>query len=72
MAKKVAAQMTDQLVDAVFPMKIININGKQVFINRGKDGGLKVGEVLKVFRPGEILIDPDTGKIWVLWNLKLG
>lgn len=62
MAKKVAAQMTDQLVDAVFPMKIININGKQVFINRGKDGGLKVGEVLKVFRPGEILIDPDTGE----------
>lgn len=62
MAKKVAAQMTDQLVDAVFPMKVINRQAGQVFLNRGKDGGLKVGQVLKVFRPGITLIDPDTGE----------
>jgi hypothetical protein len=62
MAKDVSAQMTDQLVDAVFPMQIINIQGKQVFINRGQDGGLEVGTVLKVFRPGIALIDPDTGE----------
>ncbi len=62
MAKKVAAQMTDQLVDAVFPMRVLNVQGKQVWINRGKDGGLKKGDVLKVFRPGIELIDPDTGE----------
>jgi len=62
MAKKIAAQMTDQLVDAVFPMKVLNVQGSQVFINRGKDGGLKKGDVLKVFRPGIELIDPDTGE----------
>ncbi len=62
MAKKIAAQMTDQLVDAVFPMKILNVQGKQVWINRGKDGGLKKGDILKVFRPGIELIDPDTGE----------
>ena len=62
MAKKVAAQMTDQLVDAVFPMRSLNIQGQQVWINRGKDGGLKKGDVLKVFRPGIALIDPDTGE----------
>jgi hypothetical protein len=62
MAKDVSAQMTDQLVDAVFSMQIINIQGKQVFINRGQDGGLEVGTVLKVFRPGIALIDPDTGE----------
>lgn len=62
MAKKIAAQMTDQLVDAVFPMRILNIQGQQAFINRGKDGGLKKGQVLKVFRPGISLIDPDTGE----------
>ncbi len=61
MAKKIAAQMTDQLVDAVYPMKILNVQGSQVWINRGKDGGLKKGDVLKVFRPGIELIDPDTG-----------
>jgi len=62
MAKKVAAQMTDQLVDAVFPMRVLNVQGAQVWINRGKDGGLKKGNVLKVFRPGIALIDPDTGE----------
>ncbi|ARU59148.1 hypothetical protein OLMES_5164 [Oleiphilus messinensis] len=62
MAKKVASQMTDQLVDAVFPMKVLNVQGKQVFINRGQDGGIKEGETLRVFRPGIALIDPDTGE----------
>ncbi|MCW8931036.1 MAG: hypothetical protein OQL19_12455 [Gammaproteobacteria bacterium] len=62
MAKKVAAQMTDQLVDVVFPMKVLNVKGSQIWINRGKDGGLKKGDTLKVFRPGIELIDPDTGE----------
>ncbi|MCU7835837.1 MAG: hypothetical protein KZQ83_11380 [gamma proteobacterium symbiont of Taylorina sp.] len=62
MAKKIAAQMTDQLVDAVYPMRILNVQGQQVWINRGKDGALKKGDVLKVFRPGIELIDPDTGE----------
>ncbi|MFK5984948.1 MAG: FlgT C-terminal domain-containing protein [Pseudomonadota bacterium] len=62
MAKKVAAQMTDQLVDIVFPMRVLNIQGNKVFINRGKDGGLKKGQILQVFKPGVALIDPDTGE----------
>ena len=31
-------------------------------INRGKDGGVRMGEKLDVFFAGEELIDPDTGK----------
>ena len=62
MAKKVSGQMADQLVDIVFPMRILNVKGKQVFINRGKDGGLKKGQLLNVFKPGVALIDPDTGE----------
>ena len=62
LSKKVAAQMADQLVDIVFPMKVLSRKNKQVFINRGKDGGLKVGSVLNVYEPGEQLIDPDTGE----------
>lgn len=62
MAKAVSAQMADQLVDSVFPMRILNVQGRQVWINRGQDGGLSEGDVLKVFRPGVELIDPDTGE----------
>lgn len=62
MAKKVSAQMADQLVDTVFPMRVLNSQGNQVWINRGKDGGLKVGDILNVYCPGEELVDPDTGE----------
>ncbi len=62
MAKKVAAQMTSQLVNVVFPMQIINIQRNKVYINRGNDGGLKKGQILTVFKPGVTLIDPITGE----------
>lgn len=61
-SKRVSAQMADQLVDSVFPMKVINAQGNEVWINRGQDGGLKVGDTLTVFAPGVELIDPDTGE----------
>ena len=62
MAKNVAAQMADQLVDTVFPMLVINAEGNTVWINRGKDGGLKKGEILNVYKPGKDLVDPYTGE----------
>ncbi|MCB1801189.1 MAG: hypothetical protein KDI82_05840 [Gammaproteobacteria bacterium] len=62
MAKEVAAQLADQFVAAVFPMKVVQrTRGGQVIINRGKDGGMQMGETLEVFFAGEELIDPDTG-----------
>jgi len=63
MAKKIAGQLADQFVAALYPMKIVKRGSKgKVFINRGKDGGLKKGQILEVFSAGEALIDPDTGK----------
>ena len=63
MAKDVAAQLADQFVAAVFPMKVVKrTRANQVILNRGKDGGMKMGEVLEVFFAGEELIDPDTGE----------
>lgn len=63
MAKAVAADLADQFVDAVYPMKVVKrTRNNQVIINRGKDGGLKKGQKYEVFFAGEELIDPDTGE----------
>lgn len=62
MAKDIAAQMADELVDTVFLMRVLERQGSQVWINRGDDGGLKAGDILHVYRPGPELIDPDTGE----------
>jgi hypothetical protein len=62
MAKAVAAKLADQFVAQVYPMKVIKrTKTNQLIINRGKDGGLKVGDQLNVYFAGEELIDPDTG-----------
>ena len=63
MASTIAADFAEKLVDAVFPMLIIGVQGTNVFLNRGDDGGLRQGDVLAVFRPGMELIDPYTGEM---------
>ncbi|ACL02526.1 hypothetical protein Dalk_0821 [Desulfatibacillum aliphaticivorans] len=61
MAHNIAVKLADELVDFVYPMKIIKIKGTTVWLNRGRDGGLKAGQKLNIYFPGEELIDPDTG-----------
>lgn len=59
---RVAADLANQLSDTIFPITVIQVKGKQLYVNRGKDGGLKVGEKFVIFCPGEDLIDPTTGE----------
>ncbi|MEA3465217.1 MAG: CsgG/HfaB family protein [Thermodesulfobacteriota bacterium] len=63
MAKEVAAKLADQFIDSVYPMKVVKRDRRgRVIINRGKDSGLKKGQILEVFYADEDLIDPDTGE----------
>lgn len=63
MVKKVSGSLADQFIDYLYPMKVVKRDRKgQVIINRGKDGGLKKGQLLDVFYADEELIDPDTGE----------
>ena len=62
LAKAVSAQMVNQFRDLVFPVKIIKVKNMLVYLNRGQDGGYKKGMILNVYKPGEELIDPDTGE----------
>lgn len=47
----------------LYPVKVMGTaaNGV-VYLNRGKDAGLQIGTVFDVMRPGQELIDPDTGR----------
>lgn len=41
--------------------KLIKADPSQVYINAGSEGGVSSGMEFEVYRPGEALIDPDTG-----------
>lgn len=57
-----AGQLANQLSDTVFPITVIRAQGKKLYINRGNDSGLKIGEKFVIFENGEELVDPQTGE----------
>ncbi len=60
-----AAAIAAELGDVPWAGRVVMVKDGQVYINVGSNGGLRVGDVLTVSRPGEELVDPATG-------LKLG
>lgn len=61
LADAYADQTVVNLMNAVFPIKVAAVVSGVAYVNRGNDGGLSVGEVLTAVRPGQPIIDPDTG-----------
>ncbi|MCW8931037.1 MAG: hypothetical protein OQL19_12460 [Gammaproteobacteria bacterium] len=62
LADAYAEQVVLMLMNALYPIKAAHIsNDGQIYINRGNDGGLFVGEELEIFKSGKKIIDPDTG-----------
>lgn len=56
-----ADQTVVNLMNTIFPIKVAAVVSGVAYINRGTDGGLSNGEVLSVVRPGQPIVDPDTG-----------
>ena len=62
LADAYAEQVVVLLMNAIYPIKVAAFGQDgTVYVNRGNDGGLSVGEMLNAFRPGPPVIDPDTG-----------
>jgi curli biogenesis system outer membrane secretion channel CsgG len=59
MSEKIAAE----LIDIGFPARVVDVDGTEVTINRGKGSGIAVGQVWEVFSAGKKIIDPDTGEV---------
>ncbi|WP_419799644.1 MAG: CsgG/HfaB family protein [Terasakiella sp.] len=57
-------KVVSELMRALFPIKVAAVGGDgTVYVNRGNDGGLIVGEKLKAYRAGQPITDPDTGVV---------
>ena len=59
--EKAAGTLANMLSDTVFPIQVLAVKGKRIFVNRGNDSGLKRGDIFEIFEPGEELIDSATG-----------
>ena len=57
-ADKIAAG----LVTTVYPIKVANAQPDGTLMVNYGEGTLKVGDYVTVFRPGEAVVDPDTGR----------
>ncbi len=66
---KAAREAVDGVVDLLvknadkvrWQAKVVTMNGGDVFINAGAKNGVSSGMRFTVYRPGQALIDPDTG-----------
>ncbi len=73
LADEYAGKVVASLMNAVYPIKIAAVTPDgSVYLNRGADGLLQKGFVLDVVRPGQKIIDPDTGVALGAVESKLG
>lgn len=56
-------EMVSRITNAVYPVKVAKIDGKVLYLNRGADGNLKVGDLLSIYSQGEAVTDQDTGEV---------
>ena len=70
--EKAAGSLANQLADTIFPIQVLTVKGNRLWVNRGNDSGLHVGDVFEVFEPGEELIDPQTGESLGSTELEVG
>jgi hypothetical protein len=61
-ARSIADRVVARERAAVFPVTVVEKNGKEITINRGADAGLKSGEIFDIYASGKELKDPATGE----------
>ncbi len=55
--------LVNDVLEAVFPIKVVSVAGDEVLLNRGSDWtGFSVGQECRVYIQGEVIKDPDTNE----------
>lgn len=57
-----AQDMVGRITNTVFPVKVARVEGRTLYLNRGADGNLKVGDLIAVYSQGQAIVDSDTGE----------
>jgi hypothetical protein len=57
-----AKDVACRILSVAYPAKMISAGSDMVNFNRGQGGCVSQGETWRVFRPGEMMVDPDTGE----------
>lgn len=60
LATEMAGNISNRVVNVLYPARVMAITGDQVTINRGDGTGIAIGQEWEVFALGEEIIDPDT------------
>jgi curli biogenesis system outer membrane secretion channel CsgG len=58
---RISEVLVGKVLDAVYPLRVVQVAGDVVTLNRGEGGDFKVGSTFDCFTRGEAIIDPDTG-----------
>lgn len=59
---RMTQSLANEVVNFLYPAKIIGIQSGQFTINRGEGTGMKAGQIWNVYALGNYEIDPDTGE----------
>jgi hypothetical protein len=60
-ATEAGRRVGNSIVGAIYPIEVVQTNGKSIVVNRGQGSGIQVGEVYEVYAIGESMKDPRTG-----------
>ncbi len=59
-SQEVAQDSLIAILNGAYPIKIVAFENDDVLLNRGEDGGLEAGALLRCFASGRKIVDPDT------------
>lgn len=63
LAQKVAARLTDKLMEVLCPVLVADVSDAEIYLNAGDSTGLKVGNQYTVYDQGAEIKDPQTGRV---------
>jgi len=52
-----------QMLLKLFPMRIVQVAGDTIYVNRGQDGGVRIGSRLRLYHLGAPIVDKQTGAL---------